>query len=322
MRIVFRADATPQIGAGHVMRLAAIAEEAIGRDVECFFVGEIRDVEWLEKYVHEIGFSKILGPESISLVMSTESVLILDSYRIPVNDPSLNVKKWKNIVLIADVQTPNYSANLIVFPSFGSIILPQENSYVLSGPKVIPFRKSISKPGKTVISSNPRILIFGGGTDQFGMAPRIANEIQQKYQYSEANFIYHDSTEIESMDSRFRVFPFGNSLDALINHSDIVITSASTSSFEVLAQGIPTGIIRLIDNQDQNFETLSQSGLASRIGIRSNEGEWSFFTQALHKLIEDREYRKGLSQVNSEIFDFQGASRILNYIENNFFDLA
>jgi spore coat polysaccharide biosynthesis predicted glycosyltransferase SpsG len=312
--MVFRADASPKIGAGHVMRLSAIAEEAISRGIECFFVGEIRDVKWLETYLYKIGFSQILTPGSISLVMSTESVLILDSYHIPVDDPALKVGNWKSIVSISDAQTPDYLADLVVYPNLANLDSFLDDSRTLSGPRMIPFRKSIARLERNEFSTNPRILIFGGGTDQFGMAPLLANEIRQRFRYSQANFIYHDSSEIEFMDSRFKVFPFGNSLDTLLQHSDIVITSASTSSFEVMAMGIPTGIIRIIGNQDQNFDTLSQSGLASRIGFRSDAGIWEFFTQELNLLIEDDEYRRSLSLANLEVFDFDGAARILNRI--------
>jgi spore coat polysaccharide biosynthesis predicted glycosyltransferase SpsG len=314
MRIVFRADATPQIGAGHVMRLSAIAEEAISRGIDCFFVGEIRDVKWLETYVHDLGFSQILSPESISFVMSTETVLILDSYHIPVDDPSLKEGNWMSIVSISDAQTPDYLADLVVYPNLANVDSFLEDSRILSGPRMIPLRKSMAGSESTEFSANPRILIFGGGTDQFGMAPRLANEIRQRFQYSQANFIYHDRSEIEFMDSRFKVFPFGNSLDSLLQHSDIVITSASTSSFEVMARGIPTGIIRIIGNQDQNFETLTNSGLASRIGLRSDAGIWDFFTQELSLLIEDDDYRRSLSHASLEVFDFDGAARILNRI--------
>ncbi len=314
MRIVFRADATPKIGAGHVMRLSAIAEEAIGRGIECFFVGEIRDVKWLETYLHKIGFSQILTPESISIVMSTESVLIIDSYHIPVDNPALKVGNWKSIVSISDAQTPNYLADLVVCPNLVKIDTFLDDSRTLSGPRIIPFRKSIARLERNEFSATPRILIFGGGTDQFGMAPRLANEIRQRFRYSRANFIYHEPSEIEFMDSRFKVFPFGSSLDSLLHHSDIVITTASTSSFEVMASGIPTGIIRVTGNQDQNFDTLTRSGLASRIGFRSDAGNWEFFTQELNVLIEDVDYRRSLSNANSEVFDFNGAARILNRI--------
>jgi spore coat polysaccharide biosynthesis predicted glycosyltransferase SpsG len=312
--MVFRGDASPAIGAGHVMRLSSIAEEAIARGIKCIFVGDISGIEWLKKYVNQIGFVKVLPPESISEVMNNKNILIIDSYEIPTDEPSLHRANWSFIVTIADSQTPDYEADLLVYPGIDSRWESKRYLSLLSGPKVIPFRKSISKSHVLRISDNPRLLIFGGGTDQFGMALKVAQIIKEKYEYECASFIFHDSDEIEALDSRFKVYPFGSSLDSIIEHSDIVITSASTSSFEVLARGIPAGVIRLIGNQDDNFRALGENGLVSVIGKRDNDGIWEFYNDELEKLITDAQYREVLAQKNLEIFDFFGSSRIVDEV--------
>jgi spore coat polysaccharide biosynthesis predicted glycosyltransferase SpsG len=314
VRIVFCADASPQIGAGHVMRLSSIAEEAIARGIECYFVGSIYGVAWLEDHVNKIGFSRILNFQSIGEVMGDQSILVVDSYQILVDDPSLSPKNWRSVVSIADPETPDYIADLVVYPGLDIYRPTQKGTRFLSGPGFIPFRKSISQSREIRATSNPRLLIFGGGTDPYGMAPRVAQLIRQNYPYAEANFVYHASEEIEAMDSRFRVHPFGPSLDSLMERSDVVITSASTSSFEVLARGIPTGIIRLVGNQDATFQALGRAELVSRIGIRSDDGLWSLSEPELEKLVLDVEYRTALSRKNLETFDLLGNSRILDEV--------
>ncbi len=79
VKMVFCADASPQIGAGHVMRLSSIAEEAIARGIECYFVGSIHGVAWLEDYIRKIGFSRILNFQSIWEVMGSQNILVIDS---------------------------------------------------------------------------------------------------------------------------------------------------------------------------------------------------------------------------------------------------
>ena len=54
MRLVFRADASLDIGSGHAMRCSAIAEEAISRGIDCLLVGSLGGVLWLEKRCAEI----------------------------------------------------------------------------------------------------------------------------------------------------------------------------------------------------------------------------------------------------------------------------
>ena len=59
MRFVFRADASIEIGAGHVMRSSAIAEEAISQGIECVFVGSILDMDWLTDRIRGLGFFEV-----------------------------------------------------------------------------------------------------------------------------------------------------------------------------------------------------------------------------------------------------------------------
>ena len=71
MDFVFRADASLKDGTGHVMRLYAIAEEAIGRGINCTFVGNLDEVPWLSKKVRNLGFQSINpGPSNITAIAS------------------------------------------------------------------------------------------------------------------------------------------------------------------------------------------------------------------------------------------------------------
>ena len=59
MRYVLRADASQTIGAGHVMRSSAIAEELIARGKEVLFIGKISNLPWVENRISGLGFTEI-----------------------------------------------------------------------------------------------------------------------------------------------------------------------------------------------------------------------------------------------------------------------
>ena len=63
MRFIFRADASIATGTGHVMRSIGIIEELISRNLSVVFVGNTRQVEWIDSFVNSIGFEEIYSNE-------------------------------------------------------------------------------------------------------------------------------------------------------------------------------------------------------------------------------------------------------------------
>ena len=106
MRFVIRADASAAIGAGHVMRSSAIAEELINRGYEAVLVAKIENLRWVEEYVENVGYQSIVTSEKFPKFASKENILILDSYSISQADPNIQKVKWKSVVVLADPVTP------------------------------------------------------------------------------------------------------------------------------------------------------------------------------------------------------------------------
>ena len=107
MRFVFRADASMSIGAGHVMRSSAIAEEAISRGVPCLFVGKISELDWVRERIRGLGFIQVLENSSEFIPDENEDILIIDSYEIPTDDVFVQLRNWSKVVSIFDELTPD-----------------------------------------------------------------------------------------------------------------------------------------------------------------------------------------------------------------------
>ena len=90
MRYVLRADASQSIGAGHVMRSSAIAEELIARGDDVVFVGQISGLPWVEERIGTLGFTQIHNNPGDFNSNPNSDVLLLDSYEIPVSDDFIN----------------------------------------------------------------------------------------------------------------------------------------------------------------------------------------------------------------------------------------
>ena len=314
MRLVFRADASPEMGTGHVMRSSAIAEEAMSRGIECIFVGDVHGLPWLEKRVNELGYSRCLPSTEIYQFLGHEAVLILDSYEIDPNSTWLDQDKWLALVSISDEITPDYRADLVVHPGLSGDWYKGDPSKFLFGTNFIPLRKSIRKSKRGLTYEIDKITVFGGGSDPYGFAPVIAAALTEIPNFKDAVIYSGLGDAISKMDSRYSVKSFGPTLDGDIESSDLVLTTASTSSLEVVARGIPVGIACAVGNQIEYFEALSNLGVAVKVGEKTKTGEWNIYTTELFKLFNDKELLKSLTQAGSDIISLNGAKNVIDVI--------
>jgi spore coat polysaccharide biosynthesis predicted glycosyltransferase SpsG len=295
------------------MRCSALAEEAISRGLECVFVGTINSSDWLLDRISNLGFTNISEPNDFN-PQKNHDVLILDTYDLNIADDFVKRSRWKKIIVIADQQTPAYQADLIIHPGLESEWYNGDQGIFLAGPKYTPFRKSITKNHRVTSRELNRIVIFGGGTDYFGLAAKTAEIIKDLKGFDYATFISNERDLIKSLDPRFSVMEFGFDIDQEISRADLVLTTASTSSFEILARELPLGIACAVENQKSNYEVLGNLGLASQIGERTPNEQWSLNSHNISRLISDYKYRCDLVSKGKNIFDLKGSQRIIDAI--------
>ena len=312
MRFVFRADASPQIGAGHVMRTSAIAEEAIEQGFECQFVGSILDIEWLRAHIDGLGFSKIVSPDNFEK-QDGATILVLDSYTLDVDDPFILNGSWQIIVSVVDEITPDYPCNLAIHPGLDGTWY-RGKSRLLSGAGFIPMRKSLSKRKRELSKHVSQILVFGGGTDTLHFSLNIAEVLSGLQGFNAACFYSMEKEVIQSLDKRFVVRSAGQNLNEDISEADLILTTASTSSLETIAHGLPLGIACAVPNQESYYRALGSLGLAVQIGSCNSLGIWDINASEIAKLIDNFDLRISMVSKGKDFIDSGGASRIIEEI--------
>jgi len=317
MRYVFRADASPSVGAGHVMRSSAIAEEMILQGEEAIFIGLIVELDWVANRIKNLGFSKVYSYADEFSPNKDTDVLILDSYSIEIDDPTINVIKWHSVVAIVDTVTPNYICNLRIHPGFDSLTLEGDDTRLLSGAKYIPFRKAIkTRVGKSVNHSGSlKIIVNSGGTDSFGLVSLLAKELQ-KMSYEFQAYLFTNSNLPKGFDHRFKVMPIGPEIDFTAEVADLVFTTASTSSLEFIARGLPVAILCVADNQESYYNRLHELGVAIQVGKRNSDQSWELNLNKIQMLVSSREFRLNLSRRAENFIDLAGAARIVDAIKS------
>lgn len=294
------------------MRCSAIAEEALNQGIECVFVGDLGGVEWLENH-----FLKIQCPvtplKGFGLARAGD-VLVLDSYSIQSNDSFLKKNSWAFNVDIADEATPSRDADLIIHTGLDDRWFKGNRASFLFGSRFIPIRKSITKSIRPITSTIDKILIFGGGVDAHGFAREISQELCNISGFRTAVFISTEQQWIEELDFRFQVIPFGAALDRELDDADLVFTTASTSSLEVLACELPLGVGCSVENQFPYYKAIGEAGVGAQIGQRINSEGWQFHSDVIRKLISDPEIRQNMRESARDYIDLSGSKRIVDSI--------
>jgi len=314
MRFVFRADCSHETGAGHVMRLSAIAEEAIDRGIECVFIGDLTGVPWLQTRIQNLGFAKIVHSDLAISGQTKESVLFIDSYSITANADFVQKKNWLMVIAIVDPETPNYEADIYVHPGLDDSWIDGSTTELLYGPDYIPFRKSITRNEREISNTIEKIVVFGGGTDPTNFSLSMAKVLAKMNGYSEAVFLTNFPQEIQALDNRFRAEQFGSALDENLLNANLVLTSSSTSSLEVIARGIPVGIACLVDNQATSYKILGSFQLALQIGTNDSMNSDFLNKIEIQRLIKDSSLRSALIENSKNMFDLRGSFRIINKV--------
>ena len=238
-----RADASRTIGAGHVMRSSAIAEELIARGEDVVFIGQISNLPWVEERITTLGFTCIYNQSSDYSPNPETDVLVLDTYETDIHDTFILPENWLHVIVIADAMTPDYRCTLKIHPGVDSDWVGDSQTPILAGPKYIPFRSSLSRNLHFVnrVPHELKIAVVAGGSDPYRLVQEITRILAKIPEQFEV-YLFSNSNFASALDSRFFFFEAGKELDVLTKDVDLVLTTASTSSLEFLARGLCVGI--------------------------------------------------------------------------------
>jgi spore coat polysaccharide biosynthesis predicted glycosyltransferase SpsG len=297
------------------MRSSAIAEELIARGQIVIFVGQISDLPWVLERIENLGFTQIYSEPKEFISNPESDILILDSYKIDINENFITPKNWLHIVAIVDELTPRYRCTIRIHPGLDSNWTGNSSTPILAGPKYIPIRSSLSK--NTQIRSEGertlKLVVVAGGSDPYELVNEIAKILAKTELHFQA-YLFSKYGSNSIIDSRFHYTQVGRELDELTKDVDLVLTTASTSSLEFLARGICVGLVCAVDNQRQYYNSLGALGVAAQLGVRTLDNNWELDEQKIYSLLTSNELRMNLMARSVGLIDFNGAGRIVDAI--------
>jgi len=295
------------------MRCASLIETAVGLDIPCTFIGDLGDSNWLKEVILNSG---ALYLNSISELESpnADDILIIDSYENSIHEEA-QPRSWKYIVNISDGLPFRLDCDLIIYPNLGETYIGGLKPKIVSGKGFIPFRSSIKKITRPQLA-NPisKLVVFGGGTDVFEFGYEIARALTKIPFFDSAKFFSSDKHRIENLDSRFSVLEIGRDLDEILNEADLVVTTSSTSSLEVIARELPLAVLSAVGNQESNFKYISSKGIGLGVGHRTGKGLWDIDLDLLTRLLTDFDLRLQIAHNQKNYLSLNGSENIIRKI--------
>ena len=326
--LYIRADMNPQISVGHVMRCLSVADAAAERGIKTVFISaDDQPLSLIKERGHEL---VILGTDwqnmDSELPVLTKLIgerkidkLLIDSYQV--TDSYLRkVNELTKVYYLDDVNAFPYPVYAVInYANYA-----QESSYPVRYPGTkfylgcayAPLRKAFkdSHP-KKINTSVKNILIMSGGSDPYGMLPKILEALPLE-KYETVNAICGSySGQLESLKAKYadvpsvHILPRVDKIWRYYEEADVAISAGGSTLYELSAMGVPAITYSMADNQIPNVRSFDLDGLMPYAGdVRG--GNVPGRIRKLLEEMDDAGVRSETSRKLQRLIDGRGADRM------------
>ena len=332
---LFRVDAAPEIGGGHVVRclsLATILAEEGWRVAFASRPGTRETVPALAASgfpILNLG-GRTTGEADLMRDHFQETVdwLIVDHYGLD-REFEDACKPWvKRVVAIDDLANRPHAADLLIdFTPFRDTVVyrdlaPVEATFFL-GPHYAILRDGFRKSRRAALCRRDavpvnRMLINMGTTDPTNATGLVLKAVAESGLPLDVDVIlgsaapHLDSVErtATEMSQKVTVYRQVEDVAALMMSADIAIGAPGMATWERCCLGLPSFHIITASNQTSNATALEDMGAVRHLGMQSHLNPTEI-ASALRELVEDTCARQRMARISAAVCDGLGARRIV-----------
>ena len=331
--LLVRPDYGPNIGIGHVIRCALIAEELMALGWDCTLMAAEGTAE-IKSLSDRLGFhlpGLYLATDKAQALSENEfDCAVLDHYAPDSQLVEAVHRQAVTTVQIVDYAVPCVHGNMLIVPNDGS--LAQEltekapaGAEILSGTAMSLIRRSIRllryQTGVGAVSTSQinHIVVTAGGTDAGNDAPRWVRLVRQAYPYARISVVLSSiARSIAALqaivDDRLVLIIDTPSMAELLASADLVIGAGGVGLLERCCLGIPSLTIATADNQ-----TMQAAQLAKRAATAFLQPPQSLDDQDVLAALDDLaavDRRRKMGLAARQAVDGRGIQRIITAIAN------
>lgn len=317
MVITILTDANHKLGMGHIFRQEAIAKEFKRRGHKFFFVtpknkeaiSKLKALKFKsEAYPKNIP-AKILSKFLIKLLRKLGSgILLVDGVNVSADLISkiknegitvVNFDDYKGIedLSISPFQTKGANKHLV-----GVDCMILSDNFL---PNKI--------GGKKITDKVKGVFVTQGGSDTYGILPRIIESISEgvfSFDIHVGPAFKHTKSlkkSLKKLKSKYRLHRNVKNLKKIMEKSDLAISAAGITLFELLSLGVPTIVITAEPKEIKTARILSKHGIIKYVAFNN-------IKYALEELAKDKDLRIKLSKKSRKYIKGSNVRRVVDEI--------
>lgn len=338
--LIIRADASPAIGAGHVMRCLALAKawQRTGGNVVCLMAESISALE--ERLVREeIGVKRIsVAPGSKTDAeqtvaqsgLATAAWLAVDGYRFdPTYIRALRDAGLRTLFFDDDGRFDFYPADVVLNQNISAspAMYDKREAFtrLLLGSDYVLLRPEFLAEPRTreYLPAVRKVLVTMGGSDPENVTQKVLLALLQMEANFEVRIVVGSGSAwqdgLEMLAARRAGFGLERSpenMAPLFRWADIAISGAGGTVWELAYLGLPAIVIALSPDQREIARGLAANDVAVSLGWHANLAEEQI-AGTLESLLGDPERRRAMGERSQRLIDGCGADRVVAFLQNS-----
>jgi UDP-2,4-diacetamido-2,4,6-trideoxy-beta-L-altropyranose hydrolase len=326
---IFRCDASPTIGAGHVTRCMALAEALAEAGWRIGFAVGGETVPTIPALAAS-GFKvRVLADVNREVEMLREEaagqadLLVVDHYQRDVSFEKACRSFAQNILVLDDATGRDHDCDILVDAAAtdamvygGHVPVPAQ---VLIGPAYALIRRSFVVHRETALArrdgrSVKEILVSCGATDPANATAAVLDALDDISDKAIITVVLsshapHIDAVRQRLRGNVRLLLDADNMADLMTNADLAIGAPGTTAYERAVLGLPSILVTLAENQHGIARLMADACAAVGAGVLDD-----CFVTRLRRLVEnilnDSEVRIRLANAASVLVDGHGAARI------------
>lgn len=348
MKVAIRADASPRMGSGHIVRSLTLADGVSARGGEVCFVTRA-----LPPHLHDLiarsGYRQLTvdvpipkdleapqGPwptalqaqdaaaTSKALAGSAPDWLVVDHYGLDQQWESEMRPHASRLLAIDDLARSHdcdilLDANYQFHPSERYLALREQGVTLLLGPRYALLRPEFAerRKGRVARTGPPRrLLIFLGGMDADNATGRVLDAVDRLREPPEVDVVIGAGHPAEADIQAFcnaragrRCHVQTSDMPGLLAQADIAVGAGGSATWERCCLGVPTIALALARNQVEVLAPAAQAGLV--LMPDSGFPEPEDLSAHLQTLLHNTPLRQRMSAAGMAMVDGRGVGRVV-----------